>query len=60
MKHKIRIKHRIVEGILSSIVGGALVGAFIQRQYWLIPVAAIVAIALLVEEEAAVEEEEAE
>lgn len=56
MTHKLRLERRAVEGILSSVVGGCLVGAF--AHWWLAVIGAVVALALFIEEKADIEEEE--
>lgn len=56
MTPKIRLKHRAVEGILSSIVGGCIVGAL--AHWWLALVGVAVGIALFIEEKADLEEEQ--
>ena len=58
MKRKIRLKHRAVEGILASVVGGTLVAAEAHHSRLLALVGLLVGIALLIEEKA--DEEEAE
>jgi hypothetical protein len=58
MTTKIKLERRAVEGILSSVVGGAGVSAIVQKSWWLAGLAVVVAIALLITEKADLEEEE--
>ena len=58
MKRQIRIKHRAVEGILASVVGGTFVAAAANHSRLLALVGVLVGIALLIEEKADEEESE--
>jgi hypothetical protein len=56
---KIKIERRTVEGLLSSIVGGAAVSAFTQHSWVLGALAIVAGAALFITEKADIEEEEA-
>jgi hypothetical protein len=55
---KIRVKRRVAEDLLSSVIGGTLVAAVSRRSWPLAVLGILVGIALLIEEKADEEEEE--
>ena len=57
MTTKIKLERHLVESILSSVVGGLVVGAVIQKSWWLVGLAVVVGVALFITEKADLEEE---
>jgi hypothetical protein len=58
MRHQSRVRRHISVDILASVVGGAAVGAVVQKSWWLGGIAVLVAGALIVFEQVNIEEEE--
>jgi len=58
MNHTIRVKKHVIRDILASVVGGAFVGAIIQKSWIAAGLAVIVGFALFIEEKVDIQEED--